>query len=116
MLFNRKPKIKTATLSCEISGMDHCTSVLREVTKYGDYSGKATLEPDDTFPDSVTIYVDDHVVGYVPRRSRKGVRLILNDIIKSEVEIKKSKDSDGTYFTGTLNMVIPADAVDKLRE
>ena len=111
-----RPKTKknqTATGSCDVAGMWYHRSEVNKVLTDGEYYGECELEPDDEYPDSVKIFVDDHLIGYVPKRSRKNVRILLPYITKSTVELQKTREDGETIYSGTLHMEFPAEVLDK---
>lgn len=112
----KKNPNKTATITSDIAGLRYHRSEINKILKGDRYHGTANLYPDDDFPDSVSIYVDNHLVGYIPKQSRKEVRSVLDQITKVTAEIEKQREDGETIYSGSVTMYLPKESAQALIE
>ena len=110
----KKDKSNSARITSDISGLRYHRSEINKILKNGRYKGSASLYPDDEYKDSVSIYVDNHLVGYIPKQSRKAVRSVLDQITKVTAEIEKTREDGETIYSGSVTMYLPKETAQTL--
>lgn len=112
----KKKKSNSATITSDISGLHYHRSEINKILTNGKYRGSAKLYPDDDYPDSVSIYVDSHLIGYIPKQSRKAIRSVLDQVKDVKVEIEKYREDGETIYSGSVTMVVPNETAMALLE
>ena len=110
----KKKESDKAKIQSDISGMRHHKSEINKILINGRYKGSAELYPDNDYPDSVSIYVNGHLIGYIPKQSRKAVRSIIDQIENVKVEIEKYREDGETIYSGSVKMYLPKEAAQTL--
>lgn len=86
----------------DIAGLDYHVPKIKQIIEDGSYFGKGELVPDDQFENSVSIYAQDRLVGYIPKHHRIEVRALLNRVKNVTVEINYERDGDDISVDGNV--------------
>ena len=105
---------KVGKVESDIAGLYYHRSEINKILKDGSYRGKADLVPDDDYPDSVSIYVDHHLIGYIPKQNRKAFRKMLPYFDKVTVELEKKREDGETNYMGTVIATFPAEKYEEV--